>query len=79
MVPTDGGEALTVTLRSPRAPASGPLLEPERPGRVAAEGANSFSEIAVKSCSYAHNRRMSLPRTHLQRVGGLDLFIYFQR
>ncbi len=36
------GEALTVTLRSPRAPAGGPLLEPERPGRVAAEGANPF-------------------------------------
>ncbi len=36
-----GGEALTVTLRSPRAPAGGPLLA-ERPGRVAAEGANPF-------------------------------------
>ncbi len=37
-----GGEALTVTLRSPRAPAGDPLLEPERPARVAAEGANPF-------------------------------------
>ncbi len=37
-----GGDALTVTLRSPRAPAGGPLLEPERPGRVAAEGPNPF-------------------------------------
>ncbi len=26
-------------------------------------------EIAAKSCSYAHNRRMSHPRTHLQHVG----------
>ncbi len=26
-------------------------------------------EIAAKSYSYAHNRRMSHPRTHLQRVG----------
>ncbi len=34
--------SLTQTLRSPRAPAGGPLLEPERPGRVAAEGANPF-------------------------------------
>ncbi len=33
-----GGEALTVTLRSPRASAGDPLLEPERP----AEGANPF-------------------------------------
>ncbi len=31
-----GGETLTVTLRSPRVPAGGPLLE--RPGWVAAEG-----------------------------------------
>ncbi len=37
---TSGGEALTVTLRSPRAPAGGLLLEPERPAQVAAEGAN---------------------------------------
>ncbi len=37
-----GREALTVTLRSPRAPAGGPLLEPERPGWVAAAGANLF-------------------------------------
>ncbi len=29
-------------------------------------------EIAAKSCSYAHNRRMSHPRMHLQRVGGPD-------
>ncbi len=29
-------------------------------------------EIASKSCSYAHNRRMSHPRTHLQRVGSPD-------
>ncbi len=29
-------------------------------------------EIAAKSCSYAHNRRMSHPRTQLQRVGGPD-------
>ncbi len=35
-----GEEALTVTLRSPRASAGGPLLEPERPVRVAVEGAN---------------------------------------
>ncbi len=34
--------APTVTLRSPRAPAGGPLLEPERPTWVAAEGANPF-------------------------------------
>ncbi len=26
-------------------------------------------KIAAKSCSYAHNRRMSHPRKHLQRVG----------
>ncbi len=37
-----GGEALTVTLRSPRVPAGGPLLEPDIPVRVAAEGANPF-------------------------------------
>ncbi len=37
-----GGEALTVTLRSPRASAGDPLLEPERSARVAAEGANPF-------------------------------------
>ncbi len=36
-----GGEALTVILRSPRAPAGDPLLT-ERPARVAAEGANPF-------------------------------------
>ncbi len=36
-----GGEALTVTLRFPRAPAGDPLLA-ERPARVAAEGANPF-------------------------------------
>ncbi len=36
-----GGEALTVTLRSPRASAGDPLLT-ERPARVAAEGANPF-------------------------------------
>ncbi len=29
-------------------------------------------EIAAKSCSYAHNRRMSHPRKHLQRVGSSD-------
>ncbi len=29
-------------------------------------------EFAAKSFSYAHNRRMSHPQTHLQRVGGLD-------
>ncbi len=29
-------------------------------------------EIVVKSCSYAHNRRMSHPRTHLQHVGSSD-------
>ncbi len=68
-----GGEALTVTLRSPRASASDPLLEPERSARVAAEGANPFiKEIAAKSCSYAHKRRMSHPRTQIQRVGGPD-------
>ncbi len=33
---------LQVTLRSPRASAGGPLLEPERSARVAAEGANPF-------------------------------------
>ncbi len=37
-----GAEALTVTLRSPRTPADGPLLEPERPGRVVAERGNPF-------------------------------------
>ncbi len=37
-----GGEALTVTLRSSRASAGDPLLEPERSARVAAEGANPF-------------------------------------
>ncbi len=31
-----------MTLRSPRVPAGGPLLEPESPGWVAAEGANPF-------------------------------------
>ncbi len=30
------------------------------------------SEIAAKSCSYAHNRPMSHSRTHLQRVGSPD-------
>ncbi len=30
------------------------------------------SEIAAKSSSYAHNRRMSHPRTHLQHVGSPD-------
>ncbi len=30
------------------------------------------SEIAAKSCSYAHNRRMSHPRTQLQHVGSPD-------
>ncbi len=30
------------------------------------------SEIAAKSCSYAHNRHMSHPRTHIQRVGSPD-------
>ncbi len=29
-------------------------------------------KIAAKSCSYAHNRRMSHPRTHLQRFGSPD-------
>ncbi len=29
-------------------------------------------EIAAMSCSYAHNRRMSHPRTQLQRAGGPD-------
>ncbi len=29
-------------------------------------------EIAAKSCSYAHNRRMSHLQTHLQRVGSPD-------
>ncbi len=37
-----GGEALTVTLRSPSVPAGGFQLEPENPARVAAEGANPF-------------------------------------
>ncbi len=36
-----GGEALTVTLRSPRVSAGDPLLA-ERPARMAAEGANPF-------------------------------------
>ncbi len=69
------GEALTVTLRSPRAPAGGSLLEQEKPALVAAEGANPFrkeGEIAAKSCSYDHNRRMSHPRMHLQHVGSPD-------
>ncbi len=39
-------------------------------------GCQSFfqrkGEIAGKSCSYAHNRHMSHPRTHLQRVGSPD-------
>ncbi len=39
-------------------------------------GCQSFhkrkGEIAMKSCSYAHNRRMSHPRTHLQRVVSPD-------
>ncbi len=37
-----GGEALTVTLRYPRVPAGGSLLESKKPARVAAEGANPF-------------------------------------
>ncbi len=37
-----GGEALTVTLRSPGAPAGGSLLEPENRAWVSAEGANPF-------------------------------------
>ncbi len=71
-----------MTLRSPRVPAGGPLLEQERPELVAAEGANPPAakardwtvkgEIAAKSCSYTHNMRMSHPRTHLQRIGGPD-------
>ncbi len=32
-----GVEALTVTLKSHRAPSGGPLLEPERPARVVVE------------------------------------------
>ncbi len=70
-----GGEALTVTLRSPRASAGDPLLEPERSAQVAAEGSNPFIKARrdrMKSCSYDHNRRMSHPRTQLQRVGGPD-------
>ncbi len=70
-----GGEALTVTLRSPRVPAGGPLLEPERPARWQQRVpilSERKGEIAAKSCSYAHNRRMSHPRTHLQRVGSPD-------
>ncbi len=31
-----------MTLRSHRVPVGGPLLEPERPGQVKAEGANPF-------------------------------------
>ncbi len=61
-----GGEALTVTLRSPRAPVSGPLLEPERPGRVAAEGANPFkkkkpdhSEVMLICPQQAHESSMN--------------------
>ncbi len=42
------GEALTVTLRSPRASAGDPLLA-ERPARVAAEGANSFIKERLRS------------------------------
>ncbi len=44
-------------LRSPRAPTGGPLLEPERPGRVTAEGANPFRKEMRDRSSYAHNRR----------------------
>ncbi len=70
-----GRDALTVTLRSPRAPAGGPLLEPERPDgwrqRIPILSERK-GEIAAKSCSYAHNRRMSHPQMRLQRVGGPD-------
>ncbi len=65
----EGGEALTVTLRSPRVPAGGSLLKPEKPTRVSSE---RKAEIAAKSCSYALNRRMSHPPMHLQRVGCPD-------
>ncbi len=41
--------------------------------RETSRGCQSFhKEIATKSCSYAHNRRMSHPRTHLQHVGSPD-------
>ncbi len=56
-----GGEALTVNLRSPRASVGDSLLEPERPARVAAEGANPFikerrdrSEIMLIRPQQAH-------------------------
>ncbi len=69
------GEALTVTLRSPRASAGDPLLEPERSARVAAEGANPFikerrdrSEIMLIRPQQTHES----PRTQLQLVGGPD-------
>ncbi len=66
-----GGEALTVTLRSPRAQAGDPLLA-ERPARVAAEGANPFIKERRDCNEIMLIRPQTHPRTHLQRVGSPD-------
>ncbi len=63
-----GREALTLTLRSPRASAGGPLLEPERPARVAVAGANPFRKERRDRSEIMRSH----PRTHLQRVGSPD-------
>ncbi len=60
-----------MTLRSPRAPADGPLLEDGWRQSVSILSERK-GEIAAKSCSYAHNKHMSHPRTYFQRVGGPD-------
>ncbi len=47
---------------------SSPMLTAARVSMAVSSG----SGVSGKSCSYAHNRRMSHPRTHLQRVGSPD-------
>ncbi len=68
-----GGEALTVTLRSPRAPAGGSLLKPENRARVVAEGANPFrkerrdrSEVILIRPQQAHESSTNAPSSVLE-------------
>ncbi len=70
---------VTPLLRSPRALAGSSQRDSAR-ARETRDGwrqrvpilSERKGEIAAKSCSYAHNRRMSHPRMHLQHVGGPD-------
>ncbi len=62
-----GRKALTVTLRSPRAPVGGPLLKPERPAPVVAERANPLrkerrdrSEVMLIRSQQAHESSTNL-------------------